>query len=311
MVDYSTRLDTEMLAYLAKCDALYPPDAISLDVAGQRDVYNQMCAAFDRGRPDGLEVADEDWAGVPCRRYEPEGATATVVYYHGGGFVVGGLDSHDSICAEISAATGARLIAVDYPLAPETSYPADFKAALAMFYAVAGAYPGPVVLAGDSAGACLAASVSHAARRSPVRPKGQVLIYGAFGGARDLPSYVEHAEAPQLTARDVDYYLKIRTGGADTPTGDPNFAALQDKDFANLPPTVCFAAECDPLASDSVVYAKELTDAGSKAVCVTEAGLIHGYLRARGMSQHAAHSFDRITGAIAGLAEGQWPPTAL
>ena len=149
MPDYRELLDSEIWAYIARCEALYPPNAIELDIAGQRSVYDAMCADFDRGRPADVQVVDETHGGVPCRRYECKDSPATVVYYHGGGFVVGGLDSHDSICAEICAATGLRVVAVDYPLAPEHAYPEDLNAAFDAFRDISGRCSGPVILSGD------------------------------------------------------------------------------------------------------------------------------------------------------------------
>ncbi len=307
MADYTELLDEEIQAYIARCDALYPPDAIDLDIAGQRRVYDAMCADFDRGRPAGVVVTDEPHAGLPCRRYETSPSAATVIYYHGGGFVVGGLDSHDSICAEICAETGLRVVAVDYPLAPENSYPEDFNAAWQAYLAISAAYPGSIVLAGDSAGGNLCAAISHKARGGDAaKPIGQVLIYPGLGGALDWPSYVDHAEAPALTRADIEFYMTIRSGGAAI-TGDPQYAPLHDTDFSALPPTVTVIAECDPIASDGVVYTERLRAAGGQAHLITEKGLIHGYLRAREMSRKAADSFARINAAISALSKGAWP----
>ena len=300
---YEALLDDEVKAYLARYDALYPADAVDLDIAGQRRVYDAVCAEFDTGHPTGVTAHDESYGDVPCRHYETTGAggAATIVYYHGGGFVVGGLDSHDSICADICAETGLRVIAVDYPLAPEFGYPHDFNAALAAYNAVAAQFCGTCLVCGDSAGANLAAAVSHKMRGSEIAPRGQVLIYGAFGGGPDLPSYTEHANAPHLTAQDIAFYAHVRPGGA-PPTNDPCYAPLQDTGFSNLPATLCIAAECDPIASDSIAYAKAIMDAGGQARAVVEPGLVHGYLRARSMSSKAAASFARICAGLKNFA---------
>lgn len=301
MADYDALLDDEVKAYIARCEASYPPDAVDLDVAGQRRVYDAMCRDFDRGRPDAVTVADEPHGGVACRRYECGPSAATVVYYHGGGFVVGGLDSHDSICAEMCEKTGLRVVAVDYPLAPEHRFPEDFEAAWAAYVAIRAAWPGAVVVAGDSAGGNLAAAVSHYGRASGQVPAGQVLIYPGLGGEWDWPSYVEHAEAPQLTLADMKFYKSIRTEGQ-SPWDDPRYAPVRDVDVTGLPPTVCITAECDPLTSDSEVYCQRLNDAGVAATWINEPGLVHGYLRARVMSKRAADSFDRICKAVARFA---------
>lgn len=303
---YDDLLDAEMHAYLARCDSSYPPDAVTLDIAGQRRVYDAMCADFDVGRPEGVVVTDEPYGGVACRRYETGPSAQTVVYYHGGGFVVGSLDSHDSICAEFCARTGLRVVSVDYPLAPENTYPADFNAAWDAFVAIDAAFPGGVVLCGDSAGGNLAAAVSHKSRVSGPHPLGQLLIYPGLGGDWSLPSYSEHANAPQLTVQDMEFYMNVRPGG-EPPQGDPHYAPLQDSDFSGLPPTVCITAECDPLASDGGEYARVIQAAGGQAIWRNEPGLVHGYLRARIMSSRAAESFERMCHALVGLAAERWP----
>ncbi len=305
--NYEELLDEEVRAYIARCAETYPPDATDLDIAGQRRVYDAMCADFDQGRPEGVTVTDERHGGVPCRRYEPaEESRATVLYCHGGGFVAGGLDSHDSICAEICAKTGLRVVAVDYPLAPEHRYPEDLDAVWAAYTAVRETWPVPVVLAGDSAGGMLCAGISHKGRDTGQVPDGQVLIYPSLGGDRSLPSRVDYADAPQLTLQDLGFYSGMRTGGV-LPRNDPYYAALQDSDFSGLPPTVCVTAQCDPLTSDSDVYCNHINLGEGKAIWINERGLVHGYLRARGMSERARRSFDRICRAISTLSHGGWP----
>ena len=309
MADYGALLDDQIRAYIARTDSYYPPGAVDLTVAEQRAVYDAMCAAFHAGRPDGVKTRDEIWANVPCRRYEMAGAepAVTVIYYHGGGFVVGGLDSHDDICAEICAATGYRVISVDYALAPEHVFPRCFNDAWDAFDAIARHFPGGTVLAGDSAGGNLAAAVAHHARRYSVQPIGLVLIYPGLGGDQSRGSYVEHADAPHLSVRDLGFYAQVRSGGADV-GDDPRFAPLRDRDFSDLPPCAIVTAQCDPLSSDGAAYRDALAGAGGRALWIEEPGLIHGYLRARGMSDRAAASFGRILAAIRDLGRQEWPP---
>ncbi len=301
--DYGLLLGEEVRAYIARGAEFYPPNAIDLTVAEQRDVYDAMCAAFHAGRPEGVEVWDESHGGVPCRRYETGTPTQTLIYYHGGGFVVGGLHSHDDVCAELCARNGVRVVSVAYGLAPEHVFPRCYDDALAAFEAIYEAFEGPVLLAGDSAGGNLAAAVTHHARG---RIAGQVLIYPGLGGDVTKGSYVEHANAPELTTRDMLFYQTIRTGGAMPPKYDPRYAPLHDIDFTGLPPTVIVTAQCDPLASDGESYRDAIVAAGGKAVWFNEAGLVHGCLRARGMSNRGAAFFDRVSDAVAALSKGAW-----
>ncbi len=304
MADYDLLLDDEVRAYIARGAEFYPPHAVDLDIAQQRAVYDGMCAAFHAGRPEGVEVRDESYGGVPCRRYEAGETDVTVIFYHGGGFVVGGLHSHDDVCAELCARVGVRVISVDYGLAPETVFPGCYNDAKAAFDAIALAYPQTLLTAGDSAGGNLAAAVTHHARGQVA---GQILIYPGLGGDPTKGSYIEHANAPELTTKDMLFYQAIRTGGTPPPTEDPRYAPLHDTDFTYLPPTVIITAECDPLASDGESYRNAILAAGGQAAWFNEAGLVHGCLRARGMSARGAAFFDRVAGAVDALAKDSWP----
>jgi acetyl esterase len=152
----------------------------------------------------------------------------------------------------------------------------------------------PVILAGDSAGANLAAAVAHALRGGLV---GLVLIYPGLGGDPHAGSYLTHARAPMLSRDDVLFYQTIRQAAPDDPTAAP----LRDTDFTRLPPTLAIGAECDPLADDARDYAARITAAGGQATWVQEPGLVHGYLRARHDVPRAAASFARITAAITAM----------
>lgn len=302
--DYQTLIDAATWAFIRDSEAAYPPDTATLTIADQRAIYDRMCRAFHRGYPPGITAEDRRLGGVPCRLYP--GTGGTVVYFHGGGFVVGGLHSHDDVCAEIRAGTGLSVVSVDYRLCPEHPHPAAFDDACAVTRAVLADAGGPVLLAGDSAGGNLAAAVSHHLGRKG-KIAGQVLIYPGLGGDRDTGSYLTHARAPMLSRDDVLFYSTIRHGGAEPPA-DPTFAPLSDSDFAGLPPTLAIAAECDPLADDATAYAARITAAGGMARAITEAGLVHGYLRARATVPRAAASFARIIAALNDMAAGHWRP---
>ena len=306
--DYASIIDAETWAFIRETESWYPPETATFSIERQREVYDAMCRAFHRGYPAGVTAEDTRLGGVPVRVYSAAGdRPVTVVYFHGGGFVVGGLHSHDDVCAEICASTGYRVVAVDYRLAPEHRHPAHFDDALAATRAVAASRSQPLVLAGDSAGGNLAASVAHATRGEGFRILGQVLVYPYLGGDMGKGSYVMHAQAPMLTLDDVLFYHDIRFGGTAGPDHDTTATPLRDTDFACLPPTLIYAAECDPLCDDGADYAAAINAAGGRARCTTEAGLVHGYLRARSRSARAADSFARITAGIAALGRGEWP----
>lgn len=307
---YETRLDPALWAYIDAVNAWYPPEITGLPIDKQRAVYDRMCRAFHQGRPSGVKASDRLIAAagrdIPVRRYQiaGQGAPATVLYHHGGGFMLGGLDSHDDICAEICAGTGFDVLSVDYRLAPEHVHPAAFDDALAAFEWAVATTGGPLVLCGESAGGNLAAAVARATRRREAI--GQVLIYPELGGDENSGSYVEHADAPLLSVGDVGFYRDVRSAKRQSPD-DPTFSPLRDTDFSGLPPTVIITAECDPLSSDGEAYRDRILAAGGKAWWHEEKRLVHSFLRARTTVPAVAQAFARIIAAIAALGRGDWP----
>ncbi len=310
MTDYTKLIDAETWAFIERTNSYYPPDTIDYTIARQRQIYDRMCREFFAGYPEGVTVETSAIATptreIPIRTYQAaRQAAATVLYSHGGGFILGGLDSHDDVCAELCARTGHEVVSVDYRLAPEHLHPAAFYDVMSGFEWVSSTRSHPVVLCGDSAGGNLAAAVSHATRGHPRKPVGQVLIYPGLGGDRSKGSYVTHAEAPMLTLRDLEFYKHIRTGGQDRSL-DATLSPLADTDFANLPPTVLITAQCDPLSSDGGAYRDLIAAASGQAAWFEEPGLVHGYLRARHTVGRARTSFTRIVDAVATLGKGEW-----
>lgn len=301
---YQQLLDPQVLSYIRQIESFLPPDAVMFSVEKQREVYNRLCRRFHAGYPPGVSTQDIMLdAGthlIPLRFYQTANrpATAQIIYFHGGGFVIGGLDSHDDICAEFCDQTGFNVISVDYRLAPEYTHPAAFNDAMAAFRHQSEHSELPVILAGDSAGATLAAAVAHATRNHALQPVGQVLIYPALGGDVRSGSYIEHAQAPMLTSEDMLFYYQAVSGG-EAISHDPTFLPLMDHDFSGLPPTFIITADCDPLRDDGRDYQQKIKQAGGQVEWINEKGLVHGYLRARHSVTLAGESFSRIVAALA------------
>lgn len=288
--------DREILHFIAEVDRLTPPGTVDATIAEQRALYDAMSAHFRAPRPEGLPVRDLTLNGVPCRQYgQADGPH--VMFLHGGGFVVGGLESHDDVAAEIASRTNTCVTAVDYRLAPEHAHPAAFEDALA----VATAITPPLLIVGDSAGGTLAASVAWA-ERDTGRIAGQVLIYPALGGlSLDLDSYRDCAEAPLLTTADIRVYEALRDQDA---RADPTRHVLAAQDLNGVAPAFVSAAAVDPLRDDGVEYARRLTAEGIAARCVVEPQLPHMWLRARHQSARASAAFMRIIEAIDEMSAG-------
>ena len=305
-MDYDTLLDEEIRDYIRRIAESDSDDAVNYSIEQQREFYNASVAQFRQPRPEVVEVTEATVGYVQVRIYSAGDPTRTVLYCHGGGWVLGDLNSHDDICADICAQTGYRVVAVDYRLAPEHQHPAQFDDAYAVAEWIAKTYPGGMVLCGDSAGGALVACVAHAARGKIDGILGQVLIYPVLGPELDRGSHIEHATAPMLTRADMSMYNTTRTGGQLPDVPDPTLLPLMDTNFDGLPPTVLFSADVDPLRDDCRDYFDALKEAGAKVHWTNEKGLVHSYLRARTASTKARDSFERIAVAIEALGQELW-----
>lgn len=285
-----------ILQFLQICDSFYPTEAVEASVEQQRHWYDALCARFDRPLPPDLIFADGMVQRIPIRRYRPRKiVTRTILLYiHGGGFVVGSLESHHAICAEIADFAGAELVSVDYRLAPEYRWPAQTDDGFAVLRHLLAAN-NKVVLIGDSAGGNLAAGLALRARDEDLSGiVGQVLIYPALGGDLDAGSYVEMAAAPGLTTADVAYYREI----LQAPAGNEIAAPLQASSLAGLPPAFITVAHFDPLRDDGRHYAARLTEAGGEVWFREEPQMVHAWLRARHMSDGARDGFHAVCEAV-------------
>ena len=298
-------LDPEVRAFI---DRYLEVSSLSTatSVAQQRIDYDALLRHFRYAHPAGLSSSDDTIEGrhgqIPLRHYRCSGVNddALIVFIHGGGFILGGLDSHDDICAELCARTGIDLISIDYRLSPEHFHPAHLDDVEDAFHACR---HGKAILVGVSAGGTLAAALCHRLRRHQHKPAGQVLIYPALGGdCFDLDAYRDNANAPLLTTDDVLFYRGIRCPNDEIPIRDPEYYPLVADGFGATPPTIAFSADIDPLRDDARLYVEKLQGAGVTAEWINEPGLVHDYLRARHVSSRAGAAFDRICDAIIRLA---------
>ncbi len=290
-----------ILAFHRLCEDFYPADAVDADIAQQREWYDALCAAFDAPPPEGMVKEDGLVAGrIPVRRYRPANvATQTQLFYiHGGGFVVGSLNSHDAICAELSQAAGAELVSVDYRLSPEHVWPAAFEDCWAVLIELLleGRH---VVVIGDSAGGNLAAGIVLKARDEGLQGiVGQALIYPGLGGDLVSGSYEEMAEAPGLSTADVAHYRNIYKA----PEAAEHAFPLRAAKLSGLPPAFITGAYFDPLRDDARAYAARLILAGVPVEYREEKQMIHAWLRARFMSEGAKAGFAALCDAVRRMA---------
>lgn len=223
---------------------------------------------------------------LPVRIYRPstEGTRPTIVFFHGGGWVICDLDTHDGTCRNLAADADAVVVSVDYRLAPEHRFPAaadDCYAATewaAAHLAELGGAEGRLVVAGDSAGGNLAAAVTLMARDRKGPAIGfQLLIYPVVGTPWDgRPSYTDNAEGYFLTSRAMEWFTLHYTGSAEA-AEHPYAAPSRATDFSGLPPAHVITAEFDPLRDEGEAYAASLNAAGVPTTVVRYDGMIHGF----------------------------------
>ena len=250
------------------------------------------------GKPEPIGAAtDSEIPGragpIPIRVYSPYGDTGEplpcLVFFHGGGWVAGDLDSHDALCRLLCNASRARLVAVDYRLAPEHPFPAAVEDAVDATNWVAhhgnrlGIDPMRIGLAGDSAGGNLAAVVAHHARDTGRVLKHQLLIYPATDTRTDTPSYEENARGYSLEREGMQWFFDHYLPDPAHRT-HPHVAVLHAPDFRRLAPALVLTAGYDPLRDDGRRYATALHDAGSPVLLQEHETLIHGFANMSGVS---------------------------
>ena len=258
-------------------------------------------------RVDGLEIPGPTGT-IPARLYVPPGAEPDpqplIVYFHGGGWVIGDLDTHDGICRLLAADTAAPILSVDYRLAPEHPFPAAVEDAFAAFgwaaeqAAELGADPARIAVCGDSAGGNLAAAVSLLARDSDgPRPAMQMLLYPVTDAVGKQPSRRLFAEHFLLTAADMDWFEGHYLPDA-SPAEDPRVSMLRANDLSGLPPAYVATAGFDPLRDEGEAYAERMRAAGVHVALRRHPGLVHGFANLTAISRSARAAMLEVAGAL-------------
>jgi acetyl esterase len=245
---------------------------------------------------------------IPARLYVALGAPRPpqplLVYYHGGGWVIGDLDSHDSVCRFLAEHSGCRVLSVGYRLAPEHPFPIPLEDAVAAFAwahghaAELGADPGRVAVGGDSAGGNLSTALCLQNRESgDPQPAMQLLLYpvtDAVGGQQSRDTF---AEGFLLTRNDMewfeDHYIP---DGIDE--ADPRASMMRAEDVSGLPPAYVATAGFDPLRDEGEIYAARMRDAGVPVVLQRQHGLIHGFANLTAICPSARAAMLEVAGAL-------------
>jgi acetyl esterase len=253
---------------------------------------------------DIASVADLDADGVPVRVYRPHGATGgALVFFHGGGWVVCDLETHDPLCRTLAARSGCTIVAVDYRRAPEHRFPAAVDDAWTATRWVAahaeelGCDPARIGVGGDSAGGNLAAVVARRARDRGLPLAFQLLAYPVTDHRFDTASYDALAEGYGLTRETMRWYWDQYLARAED-GDDPDASPLRADDLRGVAPALVLVAGYDPLCDEGVAYAERLADAGVPTRLVRYEGLIHGFIRMPGVIDAAGAALDETAAAL-------------
>jgi acetyl esterase len=243
---------------------------------------------------------------IPIRIYGPDesGPLPVLVWFHGGGWVIGSLDTADGLCREIVDSAGCMVVSVDYRLAPEHRFPAGVDDSYAAARWVSehateiGADPSKVAVGGDSAGGHLAAVTAMTARDLGAPPLVfQLLVYPALEHEFSRPSMIENAEGYMLTADGMRWFYR-HTLNDPSEGDDPRVSPIRAESLADLPPAFVITAEFDPLRDQGLAYADALAAAGVTVTSTTYDGVFHGFFS---MSAMIDQSKVAIGDAVAAL----------
>jgi len=252
-----------------------------------------------------------DGHNLPARLYRDanpvEGLQPVILYFHGGGYVVGSLDSHDALCRRLVAQGGFDLLTVDYRLAPEWQFPTPIQDACdaANWLAREGAAQGldatRATLAGDSVGATLATVLSIIAIQTPaelqLKPKAQVLVYPVTDATTKRPSHRDFAEGYLLETPTLDwFYSHYSRTPADL--ADWRCSPLLAQDLAGLAPALVYLAGHDPLHDEGLAYAERLREAGNEMTLLEQPGMTHDFMRMGGLLSEVEGIHAQVAGWV-------------
>ena len=302
-------LDPQAKAVLDQFASMGGPQLHEMSVAQARELILGMVALA--GEPESIaRVENRTVPGsageIPVRIYTPVGTAPfpVLVYFHGGGWVIGNLDTHDGICRSLANRVGCLVVSVDYRLAPEHRFPAapeDCYAAtrwLAEHAGSLGGDKGRIAVGGDSAGGNLAAVVALMARdRGGPKLAFQLLVYPATDTDFETRSYRENSEGYFLTRADMVWFWN-HYAPRDEDRRNPYAAPLRAASLRGLPPALVITAEFDPLCDDGNAYAARLREDGVPVRLSQQDGLIHGFFQMGAVIDRGRASVDEASRAL-------------
>ncbi len=303
-------LTARAAAFLAEIRGLDLPPLWQTPVDQTRASFEKSVPALFGEPPVVASVTDQTVDGVPIRVYmaTEHAAPGALIYMHGGGWVVGSIRSHDSLCRALAARSHQAVVSVGYRLAPEHPFPAAIEDAWTVTRWASGRWEN-LAVGGDSAGGQLAASVALRARDADLALRLQALIYPVTNHNFETGSYAEFGDLETLTEAEMRWFWSTyMAAGAGLPETD--HSPLRAIDFTGLAPALVITAECDLLRDDGEAYAERLRSAGVETTLHRYAGMIHGFIRMPAVLDQASTAIDEVAHAVESACTGAAPPVS-
>ena len=289
------------------------PELHTVSAAEAREIFEATAPALDV-RPEDVFRSEDRWIDgaegeIPIRAYTPRQPAPgeilpILVFYHGGGFVIGSLDSYDNLSRAIANRADCIVVSVDYRLAPEHKFPAAVDDALEAYQWVsdhARELDGDarrMAIGGDSAGGNITAVTAIGIRdEGDIAPLLQILIYPVAGGAPETPSHYEFAKGLLLTRANILWFYDQYLDRPEDAT-DPRFAPLLVDDLSGLPSALVIVAGHDPLRDEGVAYAERLVQAGVEVEFTNYEDMVHGFLSLSDAVDQGKLAIDQVAVAL-------------
>jgi len=283
----------------------------ALPITDVRQAFRNLWTPAMTGEPVAVRRVEDVTipganAPIPSRVYVPDGPAPcpVMLYFHGGGYVKGGIEESDAFCRNLAHVTRHMVLSIDYRLAPEHCFPAAHDDAVAATiwagtHAVdLGGAPGPIVVCGESAGGNLAAITCLRLRSDPrVSIRYQVLLQPVVDFALTFPSMSMPSTECLVPREDLAWYYRTYCNDQCDPS-DPRVSPIYTQDLSGLPPALIIAAEYDTLRDEAEAYANRLKAAGVATRYICAAGMVHGFLQMRGIVADAQIATEEIAHAL-------------
>ena len=301
-------ISPSIIKFIDEANDLFSQKPYKLGAKKSREIFAKHSKSLEQKRNNDISVVDDFFKyenrEVKIRIYKPNNnvrPSTGMIYIHGGGWIMGDLDSHDSVCVDLSIDCNVVVISIDYSLSPEHPYPIALNQCFSLYlqylnqnFFFKKLNLKNILIAGDSAGGNLSAALNLKIKKENLPlPKGLILIYPCLSLDFNSPSYIKYSNAPILDRNTMIWFWKNYLGKLKN-ISNPIAIPELEKDLTNLPDTIICTAEIDPLASDGIKFVKKLKDSSVNVSHIVANNLVHGFIRFREVGSPSEHYFQLI-----------------